>query len=130
MNKKKKLVIATDNFLPRWDGISRFLVEIISRIKDDYEITVLTGDFEGYYNDPNIKIERFPLRKFSIGDFPPAKPKKKVIRKIVKDADIVWVQTIGPIGAKAIKIAHKLKKKIVTYNHSIEWELVPNALGP
>ncbi|MBR9690697.1 glycosyltransferase family 4 protein, partial [Candidatus Woesearchaeota archaeon] len=28
------------------------------------------------------------------------------------------------------KIAHKLKKKIVTYNHSIEWELVPNALGP
>ena len=29
----KRLVIATDSFLPRWDGVSRFLLEIIPKLK-------------------------------------------------------------------------------------------------
>lgn len=126
---KRKLVIATDNFLPRWDGIARFLVEIIARLKDTYDITVITANYEGHYDDPKIKIVRFPLRKFSIGDFPPAIPDKKMIRHEIKDADVVWVQTIGPIGSASIKIAKSMKKKVVSYNHSIEWELVPNAIS-
>jgi hypothetical protein len=29
---RKKLLIATENFLPRWDGIARFLNEIIPKL--------------------------------------------------------------------------------------------------
>lgn len=129
MTDKKRLLIATDNFLPRWDGIARFLIEIIPRLKKEYDITVLTSNFNGFYDDPTIKIIRLALRHFYIGDFPPAKPKKKIIKDAVKDSDIIWVQTIGPIGAKTIKIASKMNKKIIAYNHSIEWELVPNAIA-
>ncbi len=127
--RKKKLVIATDNFLPRWDGVARFLVEVIAGLKEEYDITVLTANFKGHYDDPSIKIVRFPLRRFHVGDFPPAKPDKKMILDVVLTADIVWVQTIGPIGAATIKTAKSLKKKVIAYNHSIEWELVPNAVG-
>ena len=127
--KKKKIVIATDSFLPRWDGIARFLSEIILPLKEKYDITVLTSDFEGYYNDPKITIVRFPLRKFYLSDFPLSKPDKQVIKKHLQDADIVFVQSLGPIGMKSIKLAKKLKKKIYAYNHSIEWELVPNSIG-
>jgi len=40
----KKLLIATDGFLPRWDGISSFLNELIPRIEDDYQLTVIAPD--------------------------------------------------------------------------------------
>lgn len=125
----KKLLIATDCFLPRWDGIARFLSEIIPRIKDDYEITVIAPDFKGHYeNKDNIKIIRIPLFNFEWGDFQPAKFNHKTIRKEVKNADFVWTQTIGPIGYLAIKYGKKFKKPIIAFIHSIEWELVSSSL--
>ena len=127
--KKRKLVIASDSFLPRWDGVARFLVEIIFRLKKYYDITVLTANFEGHYDDPSIKIVRFPIRNFKIGDFPPAKPDKKIIRNELMTADLVWVQTIGSIGASTINIAKDMGKKLVAYIHSVEWELVPSAVS-
>lgn len=127
--KKRKLVIASDSFLPRWDGVARFLIEIISRLKKYYDITVLTANFDGHYDDPTIKIVRFPLRKFTIADFPPAKPDKQLIYNELLSADIVWIQTIGPIGVMTINTAKKLNKKLIGYTHSIEWELVPNAIS-
>ena len=38
---RRKLLIATDNFLPRWDGIARFLLEIIPRLRERFDITVI-----------------------------------------------------------------------------------------
>ena len=39
MKEKKKLLITTDSFAPRWDGIVRFLLETLPHLKDDYEIS-------------------------------------------------------------------------------------------
>src|SRR3989338_3962055 len=115
----KKLLIATDNFLPRWDGISRFLSEIIPRLKDSYEITVLAPDF-GTYEDPNIRIIRIPLSRFiKIGDYQPAQFKTRTIRKAVRESDLVFSQTIGPIGMAAINAAKKYRKPLCAFIHSI-----------
>jgi hypothetical protein len=62
-DSKKKLLIATDNFLPRWDGIARFLSEIIPRLAAHYEITVIAPDC-GTYEDPNIKLIKIPDKTF------------------------------------------------------------------
>ncbi|MGV8150145.1 MAG: glycosyltransferase family 4 protein [Candidatus Woesearchaeota archaeon] len=126
--EKKRLLIATDNFLPRWDGISRFLSEIIPRLSEVYDITVVAPDY-GTYEDPNIKIIKIPLSKIlRVGDFRIPKYKYGTVNKAVKDADIVFTQTIGPVGSAAIKAAKRNKKHVVAFIHSIEWELVPRAL--
>ena len=39
-----KLLIASDAFIPRWDGVARFLYEIIPLLKE-YEITVVAPDY-------------------------------------------------------------------------------------
>lgn len=128
LKDKKRLLIATDNFLPRWDGISRFLSEIIPRLTEHYDITIIAPDF-GTYEDPNITIIRIPLSKFfKIGDFNIPKFKIKTIRKAVKNTDIVFSQTIGPIGSGAINAAKRYRKPIAAFIHSIEWELVPKAM--
>lgn len=122
---KPKLLIATDSFLPRWDGVSRFLSEILPFIKDDYDITVLAPDFKGEYKEiEGIKVIRFDVHKFRIGDYNPPKLVYKKIRQFVKDADLVWTQTIGPLGAATIFIAKRMEKTVLAYIHSIEWELV------
>lgn len=126
---KKKLVIATDNFLPRWDGIARFLSEIISRLYKHYDITVIAPDF-GTYEDPHIKIVRIPLMKlFKVGDFSIPKFRRGTISNVIKNADLVFSQTIGPIGSTAIRAAKRYHKPTVAFIHSIEWELVPRAMG-
>lgn len=127
---KKKLLIATDSFLPRWDGIARFLIDLLPKLRDDFEITVLAPDFKGEEIEiDKVNIVRFALYNFSIGDYQPPKFNKEKVKRYVEDADLVFTQTLGPIGSSAIKIAHKLKKPVIAFIHSIEWELVTKSIS-
>ena len=127
----KKLLIATDSFLPRWDGIARFLNEILPKLSADYDITVIAPRFNGQLAEfKNISIIRIPLSRIRVGDYTPAKFSIKKIANAAKNADIVWTQTIGPIGTLTILAARFFRKPLVAYIHSIEWELFTKSLSP
>ncbi len=122
-----KLVITTDCFLPRWDGIARFLSELIPRL--GMRITVFAPKFPGkppIYR--GVRISRFPLVNLQFGDIHFSKPDKSAMQKAIKDADIVFNQTIGPVGMAGISIARKFNKPVVSYIHSIDWELARRAI--
>jgi len=126
----KKLLIATDSFLPRWDGIARFLNEILPKLSADYDITIIAPRFNGQLAEfKNISIIRIPLSRIRVGDYTPAKFCIIKVIKAVKQADIVWTQTIGPIGAPAILAARFFRKPLVAYIHSIEWELLSKSIS-
>lgn len=125
----KKLLIATDFNLPRWDGIARFLYEIIPRFSKHFEITLLAPNFKGKpFDFKNVKQVKFPLVNIQFADFQPSKPSLKKIKTILKDQDAVFVQNIGPIASLTVYAAKKLNKKIFMYTHSVEWEIIPYAL--
>jgi len=127
---KKKLLIATDSFLPRWDGIARFLNEILPKLSADYDITVIAPRFNGQLAEfKDISIIRIPLSRIRVGDYTPAKFCIRRVIKAVKQADIVWTQTIGPIGAPAILAARFFRKPLAAYIHSIEWELFSKSIS-
>ncbi|MBU3942017.1 MAG: glycosyltransferase family 4 protein [Nanoarchaeota archaeon] len=127
---KKKLLIATDSFLPRWDGIARFLNEILPKLSADYDITVIAPRFNGQLAEfKDISIIRIPLSRIRVGDYTPAKFCIRKVIKAVKQADIVWTQTIGPIGAPAILAARFFRKPLAVYIHSIEWELFSKSIS-
>ncbi len=126
----KKLLIATDSFLPRWDGIARFLNEILPKLSSDYDITVIAPRFNGQLAEfKDINIIRIPLSRIRVGDYTPAKFCIRKVIKAVKQADIVWTQTIGPIGAPAILAARFFRKPLAAYIHSIEWELFSKSIS-
>lgn len=50
------------------------------------------------------------------------------MREIVAENDLVFNQTMGPIGMSAINAAKRLNKPVVGFMHSIEWELVNKSL--
>ena len=126
---KKKLLITTDCFLPRWDGIARFLKELLPYLVKEFDVTVAAPRFEGEPQGiPKIKLHRYPLIKIRFGDIYFAWVERKEIKRLVKQADIVFNQTLGPIGHNAIKAASKLDIPIVSFVHNTEWELAPSAV--
>jgi len=126
----KRLLIATDNFLPRWDGVARFLSEIIPKLSKKYMITVLHRSFQANLSNMTMsKIVRFKTFNFQVNAYNPAKPSRKVIHQYVKQSDLVWAQAIGPIGAAAIRSAHRQRKPVAAFIHSYEWDLVSKGIG-
>jgi glycosyltransferase involved in cell wall biosynthesis len=123
---KRKLLVATDNFLPRHDGIARFLKEILPVLSELYDVTVVCPNF-GPVELPGVHIVQIPLTRWTIGDYPVPRFGRSVVSKLVKEHDVVFCQGIGLIGYAAIQAARK-HKKLVLFTHSIEWELVPRAV--
>ena len=125
----KRLLITTDNFLPRWDGIVRFLEEMIPRLKKEFTITIIAPDFPGYYEVPEgVEVRRIPLMTTQFGDINFSRFKYGKIKHAVKEADIVFNQAIGPIGIMAVHAAKKYKKPVISYIHCIDWELTTKAV--
>jgi glycosyltransferase involved in cell wall biosynthesis len=126
---KKRLLITTDCFLPRWDGVARFLKELIPYLTKEFEVSVLCPEFEGPEPKiPGVHIHRYPLLKIRFGDIYFAWPNSFSLKKHVENADIVFNQTLGPIGMAAIKAAHKQNIPIISFVHSIDWELASRAM--
>lgn len=127
---KKKLLIATDGFLPRWDGISRFLTEVIPHLEETFDITILAPKWpQSKSKFRNIPIIRIPLRKWKIGDMKLAKLKFKKIAKEVKKSDVVWTHTVAPISFLAKLYAKRYGKRCVSTVHTIDWEYSARCLS-
>jgi glycosyltransferase involved in cell wall biosynthesis len=124
---KRKLLVATDNFLPRHDGISRFLKEILPTLAEQYDVTVVCPNYGDAAMD-GITIVQLPLSNHVIGDYRVPAFATKRVKALVDEHDLVFTQGLGPIGYAAIKAARK-QKRIIHFMHSIEWELVPKAVS-
>ncbi|MCX6710066.1 MAG: glycosyltransferase, partial [Candidatus Woesearchaeota archaeon] len=131
--EKKRLLIATDTFPPRVDGVSRFVTAIVPELKNEFDITILAPkfgkempvlpEFEG------VEIIGFPVHKKMLGDFNLAAPKISTIWKKVRESDIIFSQSIAPIGIYSIACARLLRKKIVIFTHVIEWQVALKNVG-
>lgn len=122
-----KILIATDNYPPRYDGISRFLQEIIPSLQQEHEVRVVAPDFGP--TDDEWHVTKLPVMRLRVGDFHPAGLHFFTILREVRKADVVFLQALGSVGGLALLAAKLARKRIVLYTHSMEWELVPRAMG-
>jgi glycosyltransferase involved in cell wall biosynthesis len=131
--QKKNLLIAADTFAPRIDGVSKFLQAVVPALASDFNITILAPDFGPGCSDlestPGVRVVKFRIGKKQWGDFKLAIPAFSTIRKEVRNADLVFVQSIASIGIATIFCAHLMKKKVVIYTHVIEWQLALKNVG-
>lgn len=125
----KRLVIASDCFLPRKDGVAVILDSIIPKLANKYKITLLAPNFGDLKSYKKVRMKRFPLVKFlKAGDYIFCKPNYNKVQRAINNADIVMTNTLGPVGAMAIVAAKMSNKPVIAYVHSIEWELTANAM--
>jgi len=127
----KKLLIAVDTYFPKKDGVVRFLENIVPRLEKYYFITIVAPDFNGrekFFDRKNVNEIVFPVeKKKSFAGYNPVKKTKnirKIIKREVRNCDIVFSQDIAYIGRLAIKYGKELRKPVVSYVHQISWEQV------
>ena len=119
----KKLLIASDCYLPRWDGVVRFLLEVVPQLAHEYEVTLVVPDFGASRPVENVRLVQFPLIRIMFGDIEFTGLNYRAIRQLAAEADLVFSQTIGPIGMSAICAGKSMKKPVLSYIHSVEWDL-------
>lgn len=117
----KKILIATDSFLPKIDGVSIFLTKVIPKLAKKYDITLLCPGFPGKIKDFDyINIVKTKVSRIKIANYNIPRPKNRQIKKLVQDADLIWLQDIGPVCKKTLKYSKLMNKKIIAYVHAIE----------
>ncbi len=126
---KPRLLIASDCFLPRKDGISRYLQTVIPTLQADFDITIIAPRYEGVWDRrafADMEFVFFDLSGISVADFTLSKPDIRLLKEHIAKADLIWTHTLGPIGAATIFFAKQ--KHIVAQIHSRETELLTNSL--
>lgn len=128
MNSKPDLLLVSDTYYPKVDGVIRFIEEFVKRAKDDFELTLLVPKFEHQKNLPETKTILLETSKIikPLPTYPSIKISLNNLRKIkraVKESDIVFIQ--GPALASFLSIyyARRYHKRAVFYIHVISWEL-------
>lgn len=134
----KRLTIVSDSFYPRWDGIVRFIFSILPKLKKEFEVTLLVADFGKNRNMiknkslklllEDVNIVYVPIRKKEINGYPIPRYCFFKIFKVIKNSDIVFSQTLGPIGQVSIFWSKILNKKSFSYLHSVDWLLLSHSV--
>ncbi len=126
----KKILLTTDTYFPKIDGITSVLKEIVPRLAQSLDITMLAPNFGTEWSYPEVKLKLsrvlkllgYPLMRISYGNF-------KKIRNAVKAADTIFIQGPALISVVAIYYGRKYKKKTVYYIHTNVWELYKNNIS-
>jgi len=119
----KKLLIATDTWHPKVDGVVRFLSQVIYPLSKKFNITILAPDFDGKKSNNTIKFKTSKVLK--IGGYNSVSPSFRTFSKIkrcVKESDIVWSQDLALLGLTSIIYGKRYNKYVVNYVHQITWE--------
>lgn len=127
-----RVLFVTDTFYPRVDGIIRFMEEVHSRLKDDFDIKFLAPKLKsGYLTAKRRGMKVFFCEPFRIAPagFKSGRPNKKIIAEAIDWADLIFVNTPGGTLGASVIFAAKGKKKLIGYAHTVDWELFHEALG-
>jgi glycosyltransferase involved in cell wall biosynthesis len=132
--QKRKLLIVTDSYAPKKDGVTIFLDKIVPLLTREYDVTIAAPAFSIEAKPiGDSKLVLFPVSKIiKIADYQSAKLSRKNIKRLkelVKEADIIWTQDIALLGMLAINYGKKLKKPVLNYVHQIFWEQAVNLLS-
>ncbi len=124
---KKKVVIVTDNFIPKRDGVTRFLKNVVQEISDKYTITILAPSYSSSYTTEEFhgaSVIRFPVsRLVGLGGYNAVLVRPSKIKPYLHDADIVWLNSMSPFCTSALRAAKQLDKPVIAYKHAIDWDL-------
>lgn len=129
----KRLLIATDSWHPKIDGVVKFLDMILPGISREFEITILAPEFNGNKTKNVVRFETSRILK--LAGYKSVKFSFSTLRKVkkhVKKSDIVWSQDLALLGMAAIVYGRRYKKFTASYVHQITWEHLADILtkGP
>jgi len=127
-SEKKKLLITTDTYYPKIDGVLVFLEKVVPPLTEEFDVTLAVPMFDKNKIKTlgKAKVIGFPLsKKLQIGGYRSVKvsrKNRKKLKQLVKETDLVWSQDLAFLGAFSIYYGKRYKKPVFNYVHQITWE--------
>ena len=123
--RKPTIGIAVDSFLPRWDGVSRALIEFIPRMTRVFNFRLLVPDYKGERPTfDGVEYRLFPLLPgLRVEGAGVPIVTRAQMRSALEGIDLLWTHSVGTLGGKAIQVAEENAIPIASMIHSIEWEI-------
>ena len=126
--EKPKLLVVSDTYYPKVDGVLMFVEEFMKRSQNEFETSWLVPGYDRKSMFSQVKTIFLSMsKKFSAFTYQPieySKENRRKIKKAVKNSSVVFIQVFGPIGILAFRYAKRMKKKIVVYVHNTPWEFL------
>lgn len=123
--RKPTIGIAVDSFLPRWDGVSRALIEFIPRLTPNFNFKLLVPGYPGerpsFDGTEYVLFPLLPWLRFEGAGV--AIAHKAKMKTACNGIDLLWTHSVGTLGGKAMSEASARSLPIVSMIHSIEWEI-------
>ncbi len=118
-----KILYATDSYFPKTDGVVRYIDETSKRLVRGNEVGVLAPMFgmRQTDRDPNgIHVHRLKSIDIAVHGYDFTFPAYGEAKKVVIDYDIVFLQSIAPLGSIALFAAKNNRRPIVAFLHCLE----------
>ena len=132
---RKKLLITTDTYYPKKDGVMIFLEKVVPALAEEYDVTIAAPVFsrEEVKTIGKARAVGFPVsEKLKMADYNSVRISRKNVKKLkelVKESDVVFSQDLAFLGALSIYYGKKYKKHVLNYVHQITWEHAVDVLS-
>ncbi|GMI25522.1 hypothetical protein TeGR_g11696 [Tetraparma gracilis] len=127
---KPRLLVVTDSYCPRWDGVARVLVSILPTLAEHFQVRLLCPDYSKHFPEgecpdiPGVTLvfsPLVPLIAWRGCRIPLLQP--HVARAEVENADICFTHTLATLGSAVLTFAQALGVPTCSFVHSEEWHV-------
>ena len=124
-----KLLITSDTFLPKKDGVSIFLSMLIPALqKKGIDVRLVVPSL-GVTRFDNIARKIRVFKHIKGADYFAPHFGYLAIKKEMQDADLVFNQSVASLGMSCLMVGKLLKKKVISYVHLFGWEVARYNFG-
>jgi len=118
-----KILYATDSYFPKIDGVVRYIDETSKLLGRHNEVGVLAPMFgaEPDNQDPNgLQVHRLRSIDIEVHGYDFTFPAYGEAKKVVMNYDMVFLQSLAPLGSIALFAAKNNRRPIVAFLHCLE----------
>ncbi len=128
--EKPTLLIAADTYYPKVDGVLMFMEEFTKRAKNTFNVRLLVPQFSTEEKFSEVKVTFLTLsRRLGLFNYRAIRFSLQNLLRIkqaVREADMIFIQELGPVGIFALHYASRYRKRKIFYVHNTAWEFLEN----
>lgn len=123
-----KIAVVADTYPPKKDGVITYLRSILPALKEEHSVTLIAPRFSEDKSAlcEGIEVVLTRLIPIELANYNPAIPNIGLVR-VIRRADIVFVNDLAPLGTAALFAAHMLNKPTVLFCHHDESVMLSKA---
>jgi len=118
-----RVLYATDSYHPKNDGVVRYIDETSRLLADKHEVGILAPTFrsEDGMQDPDwVDVHRLKSIDIDVHGYEFTFPAYGEAKKVVLEYDLVFLQSIAPLGSISLFAAKHNRRPLLAFLHCIE----------